>query len=171
VFTQILNNFLNIRNHVQDKNGVWKPVKEPILKMTNVGLTDMTTSDIVIFNESGKKIVIDSFEYTVNGSGTNTFPTLHLDGIISSNLYDGQMFHTLNSTGGGSRSIATPTRLAGDGSPYFDIMEYDSTANAYKFALKAPIELPQGGRLGFRVVSGYTSGDKITYKAIYRVWE
>lgn len=172
----IANPFLNIRNFIQDKNGVWTPKKEPTLKMINSGATPtdkMAGTDIVIFDttETSKKVILDSFEYTINGSGTNTHPILHLSGYDTTGNYDGNIFHILNSTGGGSRFVCTPTRIANDGSPYLEIMEYDSTANEYKFNLKMPIELPQGGRLAIRSISSYTSGDKVQYKAVYRVWE
>lgn len=172
MFTQIINSFLNTRNHVQNKSGTWIPVKEPTLKMANSGkVAVVAATDIVLFNETGKKVILDTFEFTINGSGTGTHPILHIDGASTVGTYDGQLFHTFNSGGGGSRFSATPERIIGDGSTYFEILEANSTLFEYKFAITKPIELPSGGRLALRPSSGYTTGDFVQYKAVYRVWE
>lgn len=172
MFTNIVNKFLNVRNHVQDKSGAWMPVKEPTLKMANTGkISVVAGTDIVLFNETGKKVILDTFEFTINGSGNGTHPVLHLDGAVTTGTYDGQLFHTLNSSSGGSRFSATAERLIGDGSTYFEVLEANSTLFEYKFALTKPIELPSGGRLALRPSTSYVSGDSVQYKAVYRVWE
>ncbi|MBN6887311.1 hypothetical protein ACUXCC_004587 [Cytobacillus horneckiae] len=139
---------------------------EQMKMVNNLAQEVLPNTDIVVFDELNKRMTLDSFEFVVTGSSSTTFPVLHFTSNNSNN-FTNQIFHTINPSG--TRWYATPTRLSNDGSAYFETMAYDTGAGLYKFNLKTPVILPNGGRLAFRAASGYGGGDMVLYKAIYRV--
>lgn len=166
----LLNPFLKVRNYIQDKNGNWKPKKDPTLKQArNINQDVVPAADIVVFEEWDKKVVIDTFEFSINGDLKEIHAVLNINKNNITNNFDDQLFYTVNP--GGTRWVASPERIANDGSSYFEIVSYDSVTKSAKFMLKRPIELPSGGRLAIRPSTTYLSGGKAVYKTEYRVFE
>jgi hypothetical protein len=168
LLAKLAERFIESRNYVKDKNGNWVPsVKSEETVYQTMHNETFDAGDVVLFDEQGKKVIIDFMEYATNSTGV--YPTLHNAGVVSSNNYTGQLFHTIKT---GSRYHATPIRISEDGHPNFDVVAYDSGANDYKFNLKSPIVLADGGRLGFRHTSGTPDiADVVTVKVVYRIIE
>src|SRR5690625_1002136 len=120
--------------------------------------------DFIVFEETGKKVILDYLEYSQNNK--DSYPTLHVNGASPNNSYKDQIFHTVAPHV--TRWHATPLRLSNDSHPNLETIAYNSHEHQYKFNLKSPIELPGGARLAFK---NSDDDNYVVYKVVYRVIE
>lgn len=135
--------------------------------VTKYGTAKASNSDVgdfIVFEEIGKKVILDYFEYSQNNK--DIYPTLHVNGANPNNNYKDQIFHTVSPHT--TRWYATPLRLANDSHPNLETVSYNSDSQQYKFNLKAPVELPEGARLAFKNTN---DENYVVFKAVYRVFE
>lgn len=166
MFTEILNSFLNVRNKVKNADGDWvdqtKP-REEIHTRTNSGVN--ITDEIVVFEEWGKKVIIDAFTW---GSDTQhqIYPRLYIEEGASGRT-GSQLFVGVS----GSPSIWDMTMsYINYGNDFFGVGERSTSDNRYTAFLKSPIVLPNGGKLIF--TGGSSSADySASYSVVYRTIE
>ena len=131
--------------------------------MADGNRVDITNdSQVVVFEEWGKKIIIDELHY-----GTSSFfvgPRLWIrEG--ASNSFTNQILHGVS--GGGGRSLIIPRYVNDYGSAYLELGQYDTSNNEISIYLKKSIVLPQGGKLVFSSTSA-DSGTETSYKVVWR---
>lgn len=161
MFTEILNPFINVRNKIKNKRGDWVDQRQPIESQQATGGYDIVvtpSTDFIVFETWGKKVILDSLSYTTN---TDVFPRLE----TSQNnpiAYNTQIFHSLLLSGGRSANWASVIEF--NGHDHFEIIKKGETS--FHLTLKRPIVLPEGCRLEF--TGGSNSSGYLGYKVYWR---
>lgn len=167
-FTNIINSFLNVRNKIKDADGNWVDQRKAreTLHVKRVR-ENLDNNDVVVFNEFGKKIIIDSIEYFSESTG-NVYPRLNVTQGATGRSND-NIFLALNSTSYSTWDM-TGIYINTHGSTYFEAIKYNSSDNQLKVKLTRQIVLPNGGRLTF-AANGTGEGREISALVVYRVIE
>lgn len=157
--SNIVNNFLNVRNKVKDVDGNWvdqKKPKESQNMASAVGRDISSGVTINIFEVWDKRIIIDTLEF---GTDTTAYAQLHIERDASGS-YTNQLFHETRRGGGRANSVPA---IVGGGSSFFDVESVDDDAKVW---LRRPVILPKGGKLSFSATSD--TGGTLTYKVYWR---
>ena len=161
-FTNIINNFLNVRNKVFDSElNEWVDQVKTIEERVGYNALESqvsTEDELVIFNDFGNKIILDKFSYSCNSP---IYPVLHAKEGNTSLYSNTQLF--LNTTLNG-RSGAIPSVINSHGNEFLEVQ--NTSSDRHVVVLKKPIILPEGGRLAFRAL-GSSSGGTVTYHVSY----
>ena len=165
--SQIINRFINVHEHVQNKDGEWIPKgKSNGNLIVQTGFqTDIEESSDRTLYESEKPCVIESFEW---GCETDDlYPMLYTYNDPQTSNYNGNLFTSLGSL---ARGYLNPSNVVSRGSSYFDAKIYDSDSGVYSMKLSRPITMPKGFKLFIRNSSS-TDIHQTTWSLVVRELE
>lgn len=168
MFTEILNNFLNVRNKVKDRNGNWVDMVKDDTRETFHVLQALSTSlsaqnEIVLLNDTENEITLEYFEI----SSTSSKISMRINNGGSDGRYSGNIAHVLVS--GSSRREANAENLEGASrfSTIAGLHYLNNSTGSNIIYLKRPITLNSGCRVA--IFSDESSGvNSVTYKMGYR---
>lgn len=164
MFTEIINPFLNVRNKVKNRSGQWvdqQPPNEEIVARESHGTSVDGNTEIVVFDVSNKKVIIDSL-------------VIYTDAQLSAHLLvspkgSGGTINIFRVVGINSIGFLTPNRIhsyARGHHEYFDLVNYDEDTERGLMMLKKEVTLPTGGRL---TLQGNSPNEgTVTYKVVWR---
>jgi len=187
MFTEILNPFLNVRNKVKNRTGLWVDLEESMIKSEeelysnsgdNIKIPLSPTNDVVVEEYWGGNVIIDSLVISAKGPVQPKL-IIEKDNPVA---YNDQIFHIVtsrdNSTARNGAGLEYIDRFGHD---FLEVtsknrVENDEGEELYTYyvaSLKKPIFLPKGFQLSFNLISGLfnehvTDDFNVTYKIIYR---
>lgn len=154
MFGEIINPFLNVRNKIKNTRGAWVDKKIPLERqyMSSTSNVDLGSNGRIFF-DTNKKIIIDSFQLSSN-SASFVRPRLHsnreFDYSGGTGEFNNNIFMTTGITSDRNSTMfdATFTYINSYGHPLLESVYHNGTVGRYKMINKAPIILPEGGKLG-----------------------
>ncbi|MBT2601431.1 MULTISPECIES: hypothetical protein [unclassified Oceanobacillus] len=165
MFTNVLNNFLNVRNKELDIDGNWVDqirTDESLNVLTQNRVEMGPESEFTVIENWDTGIIIESLQY---GTGVNVGPRLWTnEGAVESGSYAEELLHVPSP--GGGRNMPIPARIRDDGHDYLEV-KYSEEGN-FTVGLKKPIYLPKGCRLDFATLPSLSTTSQLTFKLVYR---
>lgn len=155
MFSNILNPWIKNRNQVKNRAGIWVDEKKPVERLyTEQTVNANLNNGAYILFSTKNKVILDSFQLTIEGTSSFIRPRLHAGREFDQNgAYLNNVFVTTNSTA--NYYDATPSYVYHRGNPFLECNIFNLDTMRFKLMNKVPIVLPEGGKLGIYASSSY----------------